>query len=63
MKEGRFIEVGKPADAMTEDTLRAIYGIDVKMVDIIDPHSSQPLKIVLPVREFGGKINKPPEQG
>jgi iron complex transport system ATP-binding protein len=51
MKEGRFVQVGKPSEVMTEDTLREIYGLDIKMVNITDPDSGDKLKIVLPRRQ------------
>jgi iron complex transport system ATP-binding protein len=53
MKGGRFIITGKPADVMTEDSLREIYGIDVKMFVVTDPYNQETVKLVLPRRDSG----------
>jgi len=50
MKGGHFITSGKPTDVMTEDSLREIYGIDVKMIEVIDPYNNDKVKLVLPKR-------------
>lgn len=34
MKEKRFIDFGSPEDVITEDTMKDIYGIDVKILDL-----------------------------
>jgi iron complex transport system ATP-binding protein len=51
MKSGRFIVSGKPAEVMTEESLKEIYGIEVKMVNISDPYGTEMIKLVVPKRE------------
>ncbi len=36
MKEGSFIDFGKPEDVVTEENLKKLYDIDVKLIDIED---------------------------
>ena len=55
MKNGRFLAVGKPADVMTEASLREIYGIEVRMVTVADPDKQGTVKLVLPQREPVGE--------
>jgi iron complex transport system ATP-binding protein len=50
MKGGQFITTGKPTDVMTEDSLKEIYGIDVKMIEVVDPYNHDKVKLVLPKR-------------
>jgi iron complex transport system ATP-binding protein len=50
MKGGRFVGIGSPNEVMTEESLKEIYGIDVKMVNLTDPYSLEKVKLVLPRR-------------
>jgi iron complex transport system ATP-binding protein len=52
MKDGGFLAVGKPDEVMTEESLKNIYGIEVKMVTVNDPNSHGTIKIVLPMKEL-----------
>ena len=36
MKDGAFIDFGKPEDVVTEENLKKVYGLDVKLIDIED---------------------------
>jgi iron complex transport system ATP-binding protein len=51
MKDGRFIAIGTPNEVMTEESLKEIYGIDVKMVILTDPYSNEMVKLVVPRRD------------
>ena len=51
MKSGNFLMVGKPTNVMTEESLREIYGIEVRMVRVSDPDGKDPIKLVIPKRE------------
>jgi iron complex transport system ATP-binding protein len=50
MKNGNFIAAGKPADVMTEESLREIYGIGVKMVAVKESEKGGTIKLVIPTR-------------
>jgi ABC-type cobalamin/Fe3+-siderophores transport system ATPase subunit len=50
MKDGGFLAVGKPEDVMTEESLKQIYGIEVKIVTVNDPDTHGTVKLVLPRR-------------
>jgi iron complex transport system ATP-binding protein len=51
MKDGRFIAMGTPNEVMTEESLKEIYGIEVKMVILTDPYSNGKVKLVVPRRD------------
>jgi iron complex transport system ATP-binding protein len=51
MKNGNFITSGKPADVMTQQSLKEIYDIDVSMVNITDPFNNETIKMVIPRRD------------
>lgn len=51
MKNGNFLAVGKPTDVMTEESLREIYGMEVRMVTVDDPDNQGTVKLVFPRRE------------
>ncbi len=38
MKDGAFLALGSPDEAMTEQNLRALYRIDIRMVDVVGDH-------------------------
>lgn len=38
MKGGKFLALGSPEEAMTEENLRSLYRIDIKMVDVAGDH-------------------------
>jgi iron complex transport system ATP-binding protein len=48
MYNGKFIAIGKADEVITEDTLKVIYGIDVKVFSVPDPNSNGQLKMVSP---------------
>jgi iron complex transport system ATP-binding protein len=48
MNNGKFVAIGKADEVITEDTLKAIYGIDVKVFSVPDPNSTGQLKMVSP---------------
>jgi iron complex transport system ATP-binding protein len=48
MNEGRFVATGKAGEVVTEDTLRATYGIDVKVFSVPDPNGNGTLKMASP---------------
>ena len=48
MNNGKFVAIGKADEVITEDTLKAIYGIDVKVFSVPDPNSNGQLKMVSP---------------
>ncbi len=50
MKNGQFLSTGKPDEVMTDQSLKEIYGIDIKIVEVNDPYTHEPVKIVLPKR-------------
>jgi iron complex transport system ATP-binding protein len=50
MKNGQFVSTGKPDDVMTEHSLKEVYGIEIKMVEVTDPYSQEKVKLVLPKR-------------
>jgi iron complex transport system ATP-binding protein len=52
MKNGNFLAVGKPFDVMTAESLREIYGIEVRMITVADPDSRGTVKLVFPRREL-----------
>lgn len=52
MKDGNFLAVGKPFDVMTAESLREIYGIEVRMITVADPDSRGTVKLVFPRREL-----------
>jgi iron complex transport system ATP-binding protein len=57
MKGGHFVAIGEPNSVMTEERLKEIYGIDVRMVNLTDPYSYEMVKLVLPKRN-SRKIQK-----
>jgi len=48
MKSGKFIAVGNSSEVITEDSLREIYGIQVKVFSVPDPQGSGTLKLCSP---------------
>lgn len=56
MKDGNFLMVGRPADIMTEESLKEIYGIEVKIFTVNDPDGQETVKLVLPRRGPGNAI-------
>jgi hypothetical protein len=40
---------GPPADVMSESRLRALYGVDVRILRGNDPESGEPLRACIPV--------------
>ncbi len=58
MKDGQFISTGKPDDVMTEHSLKEVYGIEIKMVEVTDPYSLQKVKLVLPKRASADVLKK-----
>ena len=58
MKDGGFLAVGKPEDVMTEESLKQIYGIEVKMVTVNDPDTHGTVKLVLPRRDAAVTVKK-----
>ena len=46
MKDARVVESGPPGQAITRETVRAVFGIEVRMV----PHPDRDGGYVLPVR-------------
>jgi iron complex transport system ATP-binding protein len=48
MKSGKFLAVGKSSEVITEDSLREIYGIEVRVFTVSDPQSSRMLKLCSP---------------
>ena len=43
LADGRLHSAGEPADVLTEDTVRAVFGLDSKV--IVDPTSGKPLML------------------
>ncbi len=50
MKDGNFLVAGKPADVMTEESLKEIYGIEVKMVNVTESGNGSDIRLVIPAR-------------
>lgn len=48
MKEGAFISVGDPAEAITAATLGEIYGMEVSLISAKDPGTGRDLKLCVP---------------
>jgi iron complex transport system ATP-binding protein len=48
MNNGKFVAIGKADEVITEDALKAIYGIDVKIFSVPDPNGNGQLKMVSP---------------
>jgi iron complex transport system ATP-binding protein len=48
MNNGKFITIGKADEVVTENTLKEIYGIDVKVFSVPDPNGKGKLKMVTP---------------
>jgi len=63
MKDGNFLEIGRPAEVMTQDTLAQVYGMQVSMISADDPNTGQRLKLCVPrLNNAGARANGfPPE--
>ena len=48
MTGGKFIAAGKASEVITEDTLQATYGMDVRVFSVPDPNGNGTLKLVSP---------------
>ena len=48
MNNGKFVAIGKADEVITEDALKAIYRIDVKIFSVPDPNGNGQLKMVSP---------------
>jgi len=51
MNDGTFIAVGNPEEVITEENLRATYGIDVRIFSAIDPTSGDDIRFCIPASE------------
>jgi ABC-type cobalamin/Fe3+-siderophores transport system ATPase subunit len=49
MRDGHFLAVGRPAEAMSEENLRALYGIDVRILSGVDTATDLPLHACVPI--------------
>jgi iron complex transport system ATP-binding protein len=54
MKEGGFLNIGKPEEVMTDRTLGEVYGMEVSLVSVRDPNTGHDLKLCVP-RLNGGR--------
>ncbi|MDD5748843.1 MAG: ABC transporter ATP-binding protein [Actinomycetota bacterium] len=54
MKKGNFLDVGKPADVMTDESLTEVYDMEVSVVSIENSDNGQNLKLCVP------KLNEKP---
>jgi iron complex transport system ATP-binding protein len=50
MKNGQFISTGKPDEVMTDQSLKEVYDIDIKIIEVTDPYTHEQVKMVLPKR-------------
>jgi len=50
MNQGRLIAMGKPEEVITEKSLNDIYGIDVRIFDVIDPNTGDLLRFCEPIK-------------
>ena len=50
MNQGRLIAMGKPEVVITEKSLNDIYGIDVRIFDVIDPNTGDLLRFCEPIK-------------
>ncbi|MDD3270146.1 MAG: ABC transporter ATP-binding protein [Syntrophomonadaceae bacterium] len=53
MKEGNFLNVGKPENVITNRTLEEIYGIGVNVISVNDPSTGKELKLCVPKTSSG----------
>lgn len=48
MNSGTFMDVGEPDEVITEENLRATYGMDVRIFSVIDPTSGDDIRFCIP---------------
>lgn len=48
MKDGRFLNIGKPEEVMTDKALGNVYGLEVSLVSAKDPYTDRDLKLCVP---------------
>jgi len=48
MRQGRFLAIGTPADAMSEAQLRLLYDIEVRILSQIDASTGMELRACVP---------------
>jgi iron complex transport system ATP-binding protein len=49
MRDGRFLSVGPPTEVMSEEQLRELYGIDVRILTGVDPRTGAHMRACIPV--------------
>jgi ABC-type cobalamin/Fe3+-siderophores transport system ATPase subunit len=49
MKDGHFLAVGRPDEVVTEENLRALYGIGVKIVSVAGDDPTTPVRSAVPL--------------
>jgi iron complex transport system ATP-binding protein len=48
MKNGNFLDTGKPADVMTDGTLAELYDMEVSIIAVNDPNTGNTLNLCVP---------------
>jgi iron complex transport system ATP-binding protein len=56
MKDGKFMALGSPKKVITEENLREIYDIDVRILAANDPISGEEIRFCFPAKEKAGSI-------
>ena len=51
MKDGKFLAVGRPEEIITEENLKKVYGIDVRIFSVSDPASGNDVRFCIPAQE------------
>ncbi len=58
MKEGGFLDMGKPKEVMTDGTLGEVYGMEVSLVSVKGPHTGLDLTLCVPRLDGGVNLQE-----